>query len=131
VEVKAAGTVQVISTRFKAAQFKMAAERKKDEATFQSVKYYQLNDENVDTYYDDWRYKTLLLIRAKGWTDIFSDPDRPLPTQEEAESLAASKEDKRFFKENEEAREDELRSWRSRQQERYELFQHHSTIYNR
>jgi hypothetical protein len=101
-EVKTAGMVRVISTRFKAAQFKVAAERK-DEATFQSIKYYQLNDENINTYYDDWRYTTLLLIRAKGWTDIFSDPDRPLPTQEEAESSAASKEDKRSFKENEEA----------------------------
>ena len=70
---------------------------------FSSVKYYQLNDANVDGYYDDWRFKTLLLIGTKGWSAPFDMPDETIPTKEDAESSEATDDERKLYKANKEA----------------------------
>jgi hypothetical protein len=70
---------------------------------FSSVKYYQLNDANVESYYDDWRYKTVSLIETKGWSGPLDDPTIAIPTKSEAEATGASEAVKKLFKANREA----------------------------
>jgi Reverse transcriptase (RNA-dependent DNA polymerase)/gag-polypeptide of LTR copia-type/Zinc knuckle len=68
-----------------------------------SIKYYQLNDENVEGYYDDWRYKTMLLIGTKGWSSPFDKPNEIVPSTADVEKETATEAMKKMFKENRES----------------------------
>ncbi len=51
-----------------------------------SVKYYSLTDDNVRKFYDEWRFKTMAIIRKKGWESPFAyDKTLPIPTRDEVE----------------------------------------------
>ncbi|MFM8621800.1 MAG: hypothetical protein ACKOB3_00220, partial [Holophagaceae bacterium] len=67
-----------------------------------SVKYYQLNDANADTFYDDWRLKTVTLAETKGFGDPFTTTTA-IPTEAEANASNATDEVKQMFKANREA----------------------------
>jgi hypothetical protein len=66
-----------------------------------SIRYYRLTDENAKTFYDEWRLKTMAIIRKKGWFRPFEHPDEEIPTTTPAST--ASDEVKELFKSNEEA----------------------------
>ena len=69
-----------------------------------SVKYYSLTDDNVRKFYDEWRFKTMAIIRKKGWESPFAyDKDLPIPTKDEADSSTATEEEKEIHKSNMEA----------------------------
>ena len=68
-----------------------------------SVKFYALNDGNVHDFYDEWKFKTLALIRKKGWGVIFEGKTVKIPTEAEATASDASDETKDRFKKNAEA----------------------------
>jgi hypothetical protein len=57
---------------------------KDDEAKLASVKYYQLNDGNAHSFYDEWLFKTMAIIRKKGWGDVFDlDQDKAISSDDE------------------------------------------------
>ena len=66
-----------------------------------SIKYYSLTDENVRKFYDEWRFKTMAIIRKKGWSLPFDDPKLPIPLTKPDDK--ASEEEKNMFKTNAEA----------------------------
>lgn len=66
-----------------------------------SIRYYRLTDENAKTFYDEWRLKTMAIIRKKGWSRPFEHPDEDIPTTTPAST--ASEAQKEMFKSNEEA----------------------------
>ncbi|MFM8622139.1 MAG: reverse transcriptase domain-containing protein, partial [Holophagaceae bacterium] len=68
-----------------------------------SVRYYQLDDSNVETFFDDWRTKTLMLAEIKGFGSPFTDKDVAIPSQLEAEKSDASEAVKKMYKANKEA----------------------------
>jgi gag-polypeptide of LTR copia-type len=67
-----------------------------------SVKYYQLNNSNAGTFYDELRLKTMAIIRKKGWLGPFK-AGATIPTDDEVEATGATAEEKRLHKENAEA----------------------------
>ena len=75
----------------------------KDETKLTSVKYYVLNDENASKFYDEWRLKTMAIIRKKGWSTHIEDPTVTIPSQAQATSSSATKEDKKTYQDNSEA----------------------------
>jgi hypothetical protein len=70
-----------------------------------SVKYYSLTDENVRKFYDEWRFKTMAIIRKKGWESPFAyDKTLPIPTRDEVEvDATATAKEKEIYKSNLEA----------------------------
>jgi len=44
-----------------------------------SVRYYRLSEENARTFYGEWRFKTLAIIRKKGWDRPFRFPEEEIP----------------------------------------------------
>ena len=68
-----------------------------------SVKFYALNDGNVHEFYDEWKFKTVALIRKKGWGVIFENPNVAIPTEAEATASGASDQVKALYKANMEA----------------------------
>jgi hypothetical protein len=68
-----------------------------------SVKYYQLNDSNVENFYDDWRMKTLMLADTKGFGDPFTETSVPIPSKADAEDPNATDQVKKMYKANKEA----------------------------
>ena len=75
----------------------------KDETKLTSVKYYVLNDENASKFYNEWRLKTKAIIRKKGWGAHIEDPTVTIPSQAQATSSSATKEDKKTYQDNSEA----------------------------
>jgi len=74
-----------------------------NENLLSSVKFYALNDGNVHEFYDEWKFKTLALIRKKGWGVIFEDTSVAIPTEAEATAADATDEVKALYKANSEA----------------------------
>jgi hypothetical protein len=76
-----------------------------DETTngLSSVKYYQLKDSNAGDFYDEWRFKTMAIIRKKGWSTPFDDPNVVIPTRSRIGEATATDEEKSLFKANAEA----------------------------
>ena len=74
-----------------------------DETKLSSVKYYILNNDNASKFYDEWRLKTMAIIRKKGWGAHLEDPTVPIPSQAQATSSAATDEVKKTYKDNSEA----------------------------
>jgi hypothetical protein len=71
----------------------------KHENGISSVKYYSLTDDNVRKFYDEWRFKTMAIIRKKGWESPFSfDESLPIPPKTETEAVQ-----KEIYKSNLEA----------------------------
>ena len=68
-----------------------------------SVKYYVLNDDNADEFYDEWRLKTIAIIRKKGWGSHLEDQAIVIPTQAQATSATATEGVKKVYKDNAEA----------------------------
>lgn len=66
-----------------------------------SIRYYRLTDENAKTFYDEWRLKTMAIIRKKGWYRPFEHPEEEIPTS--TPGADATDEQKELFKSNEEA----------------------------
>ena len=52
-----------------------------DNTKLSSVKYYILNNENVDDFYNEWRFKTMAIIRKKGWGKVL-EAGVMIPTDE-------------------------------------------------
>ena len=67
-----------------------------------SVKYYVLNDSNARDFYDEWKFKTMAIIRKKGWSAPFS-AGAIIPTDEEVAKAEATAEQKELWKANQEA----------------------------
>ena len=80
----------------------MSNEEDKD-TKLSTVKYYVLNDDNAGTFYDEWRFKTLAIIRKKGWHSPFEDPVPQIPTLEEIRATGATEDQKRLYSANLEA----------------------------
>ena len=74
-----------------------------DETKLSSVKYYVLNNDNASKFYDEWRLKTMAIIRKKSWGAHLEDPTVPIPSQAQATSSAATDEVKKTYKDNSEA----------------------------
>jgi hypothetical protein len=75
-----------------------------NENSISSVRYYALTDENVRTFYDDWKFKTLALIRKKGHYAPFLIPaTERIPTDVEVIAPGATAEQKALHKANMEA----------------------------
>jgi transposase InsO family protein len=68
-----------------------------------SVKYYELKDSNAGEFYDEWRFKTMAIIRKKGWSAPFDDPTAVIPTRSRIGEADATEEEKNLFKANAEA----------------------------
>jgi len=66
-----------------------------------SVRYYRLSDENARTFYDEWRFKTLAIIRKKGWDRPFRFPEEEIPGNTPAATDGADAIE--MYKANEEA----------------------------
>ena len=73
-----------------------------DDTKLTSVKYYRLNDENAYTFYEEWRFKTMAILRKKGWSGQFEKPT-VIPTATEASATNATAETKKIFSDNAEA----------------------------
>ena len=72
-----------------------------DSSKVASVKYYVLNDSNAREFYDEWRFKTMALIRKKGWSAPFNDVSEA--TGDEAAQEPSAEEQRELEKANEEA----------------------------
>ena len=70
-----------------------------DESKITSVRYYILKDDNAEEFYDEWKFKTLAIIRKKGWNAPF-ESGREIP---ESEEEATTEELKRNYTANAEA----------------------------
>ena len=68
-----------------------------------TVRYYSLNDDNAHSFYDEWKFKTLALIRKKGWGLIFDDASVTIPTAADLLLQSATEEQKKVYKKNVEA----------------------------
>lgn len=66
-----------------------------------SVRYYRLSDNNARSFYDEWRFKTLAIIRKKGWDRPFRFPNEDIP--ESVPGSSATAEEVEMYKANEEA----------------------------
>jgi hypothetical protein len=71
--------------------------------TMATVRYYSLNDDNAHSFYDEWKFKTLALIRKKGWGLIFDDASVTIPTAAEVSLDSATQAQKKVYKLNVEA----------------------------
>ena len=78
----------------------MAAEEEDKDTRLSSVKYYVLNDKNAGTFYDEWKFKTLAIIRKKGWGSLFEDRKPKVPTKTEVNTAGATAKDKELYKAN-------------------------------
>jgi hypothetical protein len=68
------------------------------------VKYYALTDDNVRKFYDEWRFKTMAIIRKKGWNGPFAiSSGTALPTEAAASATGATDKVKALYKANMEA----------------------------
>ena len=74
-----------------------------DDKKLTSVKYYVLKDDNASKFYDEWRLKTLAIIRKKGWADHLEDAPNRIPSRTEATSSNATNEIKKTYQDNVEA----------------------------
>ncbi len=63
-----------------------------------SVKFYELSNANVHGFCDEWKFKTLALIRKQGWGVIFEDASVVIPTEAEAMAEEASEAVKALYK---------------------------------
>jgi hypothetical protein len=69
-----------------------------------SVKYYSLTDDNVRKFYDEWRFKTMAIIRKRGWNSPLALAEgEAIPTEDEASATDATEEIKKLYKSNMEA----------------------------
>ena len=69
-----------------------------------SVRYYSLTDENVRKFYDEWKFKTMAIIRKKGWISPFTlASTATIPTEDEASAAGATEATKKVYKANMEA----------------------------
>ena len=68
-----------------------------------SVKYYVLNDENASKFFDEWKLKTMALIKKKGWSAPFDSPTTEIPSAEQANAENSTEEQRSMFKANNEA----------------------------
>jgi len=66
-----------------------------------SVRYYRLSDDNARSFYDEWHFKTMAIIRKKGWDRPFRFPDEEIP--ESAPDATADAAVVEMYKANEEA----------------------------
>ncbi len=94
------GRVRDVLTRFKAITLKVSGDL---ENILTSAKFYALSDANVHGFYDEWKFKTLALIRKRGWGAIFENASVVIPTEAEAMAEEASEAVKAFYKKNLEA----------------------------
>jgi hypothetical protein len=62
-----------------------------------------LNDENARSFYDEWKFKTLALIRKKGWGLVLDDASLTIPTVAEVTADSATASQKKLYKQNAEA----------------------------
>ena len=67
-----------------------------------SVKYYALNDSNAREFYDEWRFKTMAIIRKKGCSAPFN-LTAVIPTDEELAATSVTDVQKEMAKANQEA----------------------------
>ena len=74
-----------------------------DDSKLSSVKYYVLKDENAATFYDEWKFKTMAIIRKKGWGGHLDDPTINIPTRTEVLAETATDATKKVYKDNTEA----------------------------
>ena len=65
-----------------------------------SIKYYALTDANVRKFYLEWRFKTMAIIRKKGWSKPFDEPNEAIPTREQAMAADATEEMKSMYQAN-------------------------------
>ena len=68
-----------------------------DDKKLTSVKYYVLKDDNASKFYDEWRLKTLAIIRKKGWADHLEDASISVLLRTEATSSNATDEIKKTY----------------------------------
>ena len=66
-----------------------------------SIRFYRLTDENARTFYDEWRLKTMAIIRKRGWYRPFEYPQETISLS--TPSADTSDAVKEMFKANEEA----------------------------
>jgi hypothetical protein len=71
--------------------------------TMTTVRFYALNDENARSFYDEWKFKTLALIRKKGWGLVLDDASLTIPTVAEVTADSATASQKKLYKQNAEA----------------------------
>ena len=80
----------------------MASEEGEDKK-LSSVRYYVLNDENAGAFYDEWRFKTLAIIRKKGWDSPFGDPKPVIPMKTRMTETDVTEKEKELYRSNLEA----------------------------
>ena len=69
-----------------------------DDSKLSSVKYYVLKDENAATFYDEWKFKTMAIIRKKGWGGHLDDPMINIPTRTEVLAETATDATKKVYR---------------------------------
>ena len=74
-----------------------------------SVKYYVLKDSNARDFYDEWKFKTMVIIRKKGWSAPFN-LKTPIPTDDNLAKPEGTEEQKEMGRANQEAY-DQLLMW--------------------
>ena len=65
-----------------------------------SIKYYSLTDANVRKFYLEWRFKTMAIIRKKGWSKPFDEPTEAIPTRDQVTATTATDEMKSMYQAN-------------------------------
>jgi hypothetical protein len=76
----------------------MATKDEENPNAISSIRYYSLNDDNARTFYDEFRFKTLTIIKMKGWSRPFEYPLEVIP--ESAPATSATEEAKVMYKAN-------------------------------